>query len=65
MKAHLQWAQKIETDRAEAFVDTEASVSARARVAQRYRHEREAAKHPMAQEPLMRGFYDDGSVADG
>jgi galactonate dehydratase len=27
-------------------------------------NEREAAKHPMAQEPLMRYFYDDGSVAD-
>lgn len=28
MKAHLQWAQKIETDRAEAFANTEAGVSA-------------------------------------
>ena len=26
--------------------------------------EREAAKHPMAQEPLLRYFHDDGSVAD-
>ncbi|HYM69067.1 MAG TPA: galactonate dehydratase [bacterium] len=27
-------------------------------------NEHEAAKHPMAQEPLMRYFYDDGAVAD-
>ena len=26
--------------------------------------EREAAKHPFQQEPLMRYFHDDGSVAD-
>jgi hypothetical protein len=26
--------------------------------------EREAARHPFQQEPLMRYFHDDGSVAD-